>query len=129
MPAPAGRRRGKQPQTRAKKQVAEDRSPVQIRQMAAQLRGVAETLEACAADMERLGIDAIRPLPGNFHRAVETLREFAARQVLARVAVAAHERFRPADDREEGAVGESAGRSAGSLGAGLSPSSDDVGSS
>ena len=76
--------RKKAPKRRAK-EISKSRDAKGIRELAAELREVAQRLEGYAANMEAMGIPSIKPLTGNFHQAVEKIRVFAAQQVLAKL--------------------------------------------
>ena len=57
-----------------------------VRQFAKELRSLADTIERCAAAMEQAGIEAIRPLVGNWDQAIEKIKVFTTRQVMANIA-------------------------------------------
>ncbi|MBI1903499.1 MAG: hypothetical protein HYS13_20540 [Planctomycetia bacterium] len=89
------------------KQISAPRDADGVRQLATPLRKIADEIESYAEHMERLGVAEIRPLTGNFVRAVDKLADFLARQLLAKIAAESHEFFRP------GEGGQPAGRSGG----------------
>jgi hypothetical protein len=70
---------------RRPKEISKPRDAKGIRDLAAELREIAQRLEGYAAKMEAMGIPSIKPLTGNFHRAVERIRVFTAQQVLAKL--------------------------------------------
>ena len=92
------------PKGRTPKQISSPRDADGIRELAAPLRDIAKRIEGYAGQMENLNISSIRPLVGNFTRAVKKLEEFMARQLLAKIASESHEFFRP------GEGGQAAGR-------------------
>jgi len=56
-----------------------------VRALAAEVREVANQIEAYADGMITMNVPTIRPLTGNFHRALETIRVFAIQQVLGKI--------------------------------------------
>lgn len=87
---------------RAPKEVSPPRTAQGIRALAVELREAAQRLEDYAHTMQALKIPTIRPLTGNFHRAMERIRVFTAQQVLAKLMAEAeragkdaHECFAP----------------------------------
>jgi hypothetical protein len=85
------------PKGRNPKQFSPPRDADGIRELAVPLRDIAKRIEGYAGQMESLNIKSIRPLVGNFTRAVKKLEEFMARQLLAKIAAESHEFFRPGE--------------------------------
>jgi hypothetical protein len=83
---------------RGPKERSQPRTSEGVRNLAAELREVADRLEGYADSMQSLGIRSIKPLTGNFHQALEKIRVFTTQQVLARLMVEAEKLGKKAHD-------------------------------
>ncbi len=82
----------KKARKRKPKKVSTPRDAAGIRELAEDVRALADRIDSYADQMDRMKIDAIRPLTGNFYQAVERIRVFSAQHILAKLVAEAEKR-------------------------------------
>lgn len=73
------------PRKRKPKVVSGWKTAEQVGDIALDLENLAEQIRALAVNMDRLGIERIKPLMGNYLNATQEIREFIAKQLIARL--------------------------------------------